>query len=71
VSDHGGGRLTMLASDGVSIAALVVGEPLHLLSSPSGVTIASEPHDGDPGWRELADGAAVHVTPDGLAETSL
>ena len=31
---HGGGRLTMLASDGESVAAVVVGEPLHVLREP-------------------------------------
>lgn len=70
VLDHGGGRLTMLASDGSSIAAVVVGEPVHLLSSPSGVIIASEPHD-DGAWREVADGTAVHVSADGFTETRM
>jgi glutamine amidotransferase len=71
VLDHGGGRLTMLAADGASVAGVVVGEPMHLLAAPDGTTIASEPHDDDPGWRELADGALVHAGEDGVAETSL
>ena len=29
---HGGGRLTMLASDGASVAGVVVGEPMHVLA---------------------------------------
>ena len=70
VLDHGGGRLTMLAADGVSVAAVVVGEPVHLSSSPSGTFIASEPHDDGP-WREVADGTAVHVSAEGVTETSL
>jgi glutamine amidotransferase len=71
VLDHGGGRLTMLASDGTSVAAVVVGEPVHVLVEPGGTTIASEPHDEAPGWRELADGAVVEVGAEGLSETTL
>lgn len=70
VSDHGGGRLTMLAADGTSIAGLVVGEPLHVLASGEGVLIASEP-DVDGPWREIADGTAVRVDASGLTETQL
>jgi glutamine amidotransferase len=68
---HGGGRLTMLASDGDSIAAAVVGEPVHVLVTPKGTFLAAEPHDDDPGWRELADGTVAHVSADGLTERSL
>ena len=70
VLDHGGGRLTMLASDGTSIAAVVVGEPVHLLASPTGTVIASEP-DVDGPWREVADGTAVQVDASGVTETLL
>jgi len=71
VLDHGGGRLTMLAADGASVAGVVVGEPMHVLSTSSGTVIASEPHDDDPRWRELADATVVHLTIDGLDETTL
>jgi gamma-glutamyl hercynylcysteine S-oxide hydrolase len=70
VSDHGGGRLTMLAADGTSIAALVLGEPVHVLRGDDGVVLASEP-DVDGPWREIADGTAVHVDAGGLTETRL
>jgi len=70
VGDHGGGRLTMLAADGTSIAGLVLGEPLHVLASGEGVVIASEP-DVDGPWREIADGTAVQVDASGLTETRL
>src|SRR3954452_14572610 len=70
VGDHGGGRLTMLAADGTSIAGLVLGEPLHVLASGAGVVIASEP-DVDGPWREIADGTAVQVDASGLTETRL
>ena len=68
---HGGGRLTMLASDGASVAGVVVGEPMHVLTTPEGTVIASEPHDDDPRWRELADLSVVHLGTEGLTETAL
>jgi gamma-glutamyl hercynylcysteine S-oxide hydrolase len=68
---HGGGRLTMLAADGSALAAVVVGEPVHVLASPDGTFLAAEPHDDDPGWRELADLSVVHVDTEGVTETSL
>jgi glutamine amidotransferase len=70
VLDHGGGRLTMLAADGTSIAAVVLGEPVHVLAIPEGVTLASEPHDDGP-WREVPDGTALHATAAGLSETPI
>ncbi|NUR06440.1 MAG: class II glutamine amidotransferase [Nocardioidaceae bacterium] len=70
VLDHGGGRLTMLAADGVSVAGVVVGEPMHLLETDTGTVVASEPHDDGP-WRELADLTVVHVTAYGTTETAL
>ena len=42
-----------------------------MLATPDGTVIASEPHDDDPGWREVADLTAVHVGADGLTETPL
>ena len=71
VLDHGGGRLTMLASDGSAVAGVVVGEPMHVLAGASGTVVASEPHDDDLGWRELADLSVVHLDADGLTESTL
>jgi glutamine amidotransferase len=68
---HGGGRLTMLASDGTSVAGVVVGEPMHVLATATGTVVASEPDSDDPVWRELADLTAVHLTGDRLIETPL
>jgi gamma-glutamyl hercynylcysteine S-oxide hydrolase len=68
---HGGGRLTMLAADGSALAAVVVGEPLYVLASPDYTFLAAEPHDDDPGWRELADLSVVRVDAGGVTETSL
>jgi len=71
VLDHGGGRLTMLAADGRSVAAVVVGEPVHLLEDADAVMIASEPHDDSPGWHEIPDLTVVSANAGGTAETSL
>jgi len=71
VLDHGGGRLTMLASDGAAVAGVVCGEPLHVLAADDGVLVASEPHDDDPAWRELADGTVVRVDASGVTEAPL
>lgn len=68
--DHGGGRLTMLATDGSEVAGVVLGEPLHLLEVTEGVLVASEP-DVDGPWREVADGTVVRVRADGVTETVL
>jgi glutamine amidotransferase len=68
---HGGGRLTMVAADGAAIAGVVVAEPLYVHSSPAGTFLAAEPHDDDPGWRELAHLSVVHVDGGGLTETPL
>ena len=67
----GGGRITLLATDGERVAGVVAaGEPLHLAERDDGVLLASEPHD-DGVWRRLADGAVVEAGPDGVSETHL
>ena len=71
VLDHGGGRLTMLATDGTAVAGVVVGEPMHVLTTSDGTLVASEPDDDDRAWRELADLSVVHLTDGALTETSL
>ena len=71
VLDHGGGRLTMLATDGTAVAGVVAGEPMHVLTTPDGTLVASEPDDDDHAWRELADLSVVHLTDGALTETSL
>jgi gamma-glutamyl hercynylcysteine S-oxide hydrolase len=70
VGDHGGGRLTMTAADGTSIAALVLGEPMHLLAGGDAVVLASEP-DVEGAWREIPDGTAVLVDASGVREQRL
>jgi glutamine amidotransferase len=68
---HGGGRLTMLASDGTSVAGVVVGEPMHVLTTLAGTVIASEPHDDAPGWREIPAETVVHLHDGVLTERPL
>lgn len=64
-----GSRLNLLLTDGRSIAATVHGHALSVRSLGSGVIVASEPIDDDPGWRPVpdhsllvADPSAVHIT---------
>ena len=72
VQPYGGGRVTLLATDGSSMAGVVAaGETMHVHAGPDGVVIASEPHDDEPGWRALPDGAVVTLASGGLTETSL
>ncbi len=64
VVEHGGGRLTTLATDGESVAGVVHGEPMWLREGPDGVLIASEPDasDGpDAGWREVAAPSVIRI----------
>jgi len=70
VAGAGGGRLTMLATDGSALAGVVVGEPLWLLPGDGSALVASEPHDDEPGWRELPDLTLVEATPAGVTETT-
>jgi len=75
IERYGGGRVTLLASDGRSVAGVVAaGEPMHVAEAEDGVLIASEPHADaghPPAWRELADGAVVLVNDDGVREEKL
>ena len=67
----GGGRLSLLASDGERLAATSYGDPLFCHRSGSGVLLASEPTDDDPGWERLPDDSLVEADPDGVRVTSL
>ena len=53
--DAGGGRLTMLLTDGVRIIAAAWGTSLCWRLFPTGVVVASEPFDDEPGWVDVAD----------------
>lgn len=65
-----GSRLNLLLTDGSAIAATAWGDTLWWRADPHGTTVASEPCDDEPGWREVPDralltahGADVRLTP--------
>jgi gamma-glutamyl hercynylcysteine S-oxide hydrolase len=64
-------RLNVLAGDGNRILATTWGDTLSVLVGPSGVAVASEPYDDDPGWRDIPDHSLLTATPDGVAVTDL
>lgn len=67
----GGGRVTLLAADGVRVAGLVdAGEPMYVCEPGDGVVLASEPHD-ELAWRRLDDGTVVEAGPDGVTRTRI
>jgi glutamine amidotransferase len=71
VETLGGGRLNMLAVDGRSIAGTTYGERLWVLEKDSGISVASEPYDDDPEWREVPEGVLVEGNEHGLTLTPL
>ncbi len=64
-------RLNVLASDGTRILATTWGDTLSVLVNASGVAVASEPYDDDPGWRDIPDHSLLTATPDGVGVTDL
>ncbi len=69
--EHGGGRLTMLATDGSALAAVVSGEPVYEHVEEDGRLLASEPHDDASDWWEIPDGTVVAVDATGVHHTPL
>ncbi|NEA21309.1 ergothioneine biosynthesis protein EgtC [Actinomadura bangladeshensis] len=57
------GRYNLLASDGTSLAATTWGDSLFVREDADAVLIASEPLDGDPGWRHVPDRSLVTAGP--------
>lgn len=53
--DAGGGRLTLLLTNGQHIYATSWGTSLCFRQLPGGVVVASEPYDDDPSWVDVAD----------------
>lgn len=58
-----GGRLNLVLTDGVSIAATAWGDSLVVRSTPDSVVVASEPSDEAPEWRIVPDGSVVTAGP--------
>jgi gamma-glutamyl hercynylcysteine S-oxide hydrolase len=57
------GRFNFLLTDGQVIAATAAGDTLFYRSAGSGVTVASEPGDDEPGWTEVPGGSVITATP--------
>lgn len=53
------GRYNLLACDGTALAATAWGDSLFVREGAQEVRIASEPLDGDPGWRRVPDRSLV------------
>lgn len=59
-------RLNLLLTDGVVIAATTWGDDLGYRVGPTGVLVASEPPDDEPGWTDLPDRTLLLATRDGV-----
>ncbi|GMA41400.1 hypothetical protein GCM10025883_34450 [Mobilicoccus caccae] len=77
LSTCGGGRLTLLATDGDALAAVTSGEAMWARRGHDGVLLASEPSDDGDDWDELpadhlvvAVGGGIRTTPTGAAPPS-
>jgi len=57
--------------DGRSIAGTTYGERLWVLEKDTGTSVASEPYDDDPDWREVPEGVLVEGNEHGLTLTPL
>jgi glutamine amidotransferase len=65
------GRLNLLLSDGVSMAATACGDSLFTCLWGGGVVVASEPFDDSPEWRAVDDGSLVVATAESCEVVSL
>jgi glutamine amidotransferase len=66
-----GGRLNLLATDGVQIAATAYGDTLTWRADERGVVVGSEPFDDEPGWVDVPDRSLLLATPDGVTVSPL
>jgi len=57
-----GGRFNFLLTDGEAIAATAAGDSLCYRAGPTGVVVASEPGDDEPGWIDVPDQSLVEAT---------
>jgi glutamine amidotransferase len=69
--EAGGGRLTLLMTDGRSIIATAWGTSLCWRELPAGVVVASEPYDDDPSWVDVPDGSLLVADSTGVGVESL
>ncbi|GAA1290161.1 ergothioneine biosynthesis protein EgtC [Saccharothrix xinjiangensis] len=61
-----GSRLNLLLTDGTVLAGTTWTHSLWVRAGGGAVTLASEPLDDDPGWRELPDGHVVTADVSGV-----
>ncbi|NGM13428.1 ergothioneine biosynthesis protein EgtC [Verrucosispora sp. WMMA2044] len=66
-----GSRLNVLLTDGHTVVASAAGHALSLRATPASVLLVSEPHDDEPGWREVPDGQLVQATATELRQQAL
>jgi glutamine amidotransferase len=64
-------RLNLLLTDGSTIIGTAWTHALWVRAQPTGVVVASEPYDEDPGWQEVPDGHLVTATPSSVDITEL
>ncbi|MEG3635336.1 ergothioneine biosynthesis protein EgtC [Micromonospora palythoicola] len=57
-----GSRLNLLLTDGHTVVASAAGHALSLRATAGSVLLVSEPHDDEPGWREVPEGQLVQAT---------
>lgn len=57
-----GSRLNLLLTDGYTVVASAAGHALSIRTTPASVLLVSEPHDDEPGWREVPEGQLVEAT---------
>lgn len=57
-----GSRLNLLLTDGHTVVASAAGHALSLRATTASVLLVSEPHDDEPGWREVPEGQLVQAT---------
>ena len=60
------GRFNFLLSNGEVIAATAAGDTLCYRLSDTGVLVASEPGDDEPGWAQVPDQSVLTATPGGV-----
>ena len=66
-----GGRLNLLLTDGITIAATSLGASLSWRWRPGGVVVASEPDDDEPGWQDVPDGHLLVATTSDVTTSAL
>lgn len=65
------GRVNLLLTDGVTIAATTWGDSLYHRRDADGVTVASEPDDDSPEWTAVADRMLLRADVNGVSLTPL